>query len=80
MIKFIQSNVQYPEYSRELGEQGTVYVQFVINTDGTISEVAILKGVSDSLDAEAMRVVEAMPNWTPGMQQENISELDTFYL
>lgn len=67
MAKFLQSNIMYPEEAIELGEQGTVYVQFVINTDGSISDVTILKGVSTLLDAEAMRVINLMPNWNPGV-------------
>lgn len=68
MIKFIQANVVYPEKSREMGEQGTVYVQFVVNTDGSITDIVILKGVSELLDEEAMRVIKLMPNWKPGVQ------------
>lgn len=68
MAQFIQANVVYPEKSREMGEQGTVYVQFVVNADGSISDVIVLKGVSDLLDAEAMRVIKLMPNWKPGFQ------------
>lgn len=69
MIKFIQNNVVYPELSKELGEQGTVYVQFIVNRDGSISGVMVIRGVSDLLDAEAMRVIKLMPNWIPGMQK-----------
>ncbi len=68
MIKFIQQNVEYPELSKEMGEQGTVYVQFVVNSDGSIQDVVVLKGVSELLDKEAMRVVKKMPNWSPGEQ------------
>jgi len=68
MIKFIQENVTYPELSREMGEQGTVYVQFVVNTDGSIQNVRVLKGVSELLDKEAVRVIKKMPNWSPGKQ------------
>lgn len=69
MVNFIRDNVTYPEESREMGEQGTVYVQFVVNTDGSISEVEVIRGVSQLLDEEAMRVIKLMPNWIPGMQQ-----------
>lgn len=68
MIKFIQENVTYPELSREMGEQGTVYVQFVVNTDGSIQDVKVLKGVSELLDREAVRVIKKMPKWSPGKQ------------
>ncbi|MBI3135813.1 MAG: energy transducer TonB [Bacteroidetes bacterium] len=68
MIRFIQQNVEYPELSREMGEQGTVYVQFVVNSDGSIQDVVVLKGVSELLDKEAVRVVKKMPAWSPGEQ------------
>lgn len=68
MARFIQRNIVYPELSREMGEQGTVYVRFVVNSDGTIQDVEVVKGVSEALDKEAMRVVKKMPSWTPGEQ------------
>lgn len=68
MVNFIRENIVYPELSREMGEQGTVYVQFVVNSDGSIQDVVVLKGVSDLLDKEAVRVVKKMPKWTPGEQ------------
>ena len=68
MMKFIQEEVVYPELSREMGEQGMVYVKFVVGKDGKIGDVKIVKGVSDALDAEAKRVVKKMPRWTPGEQ------------
>ena len=69
MAKFIQSNVSYPEEARENDEQGIVYVQFVVNLDGSICDVVVLKGVSASLDAEAIRLIKTMPNWIPGEQK-----------
>jgi len=68
MNAFITSKVVYPELSREMDEQGTVYVQFVVNTNGSIQDCVILKGVSGLLDAEAIRVVRLMPPWSPGEQ------------
>lgn len=69
MAKFIQTNIVYPERAREMGEQGVVYVQFVVNTDGSITDVVVIKSVSESLDAESIRVIKLMPNWSPGMQK-----------
>lgn len=67
MIDFIQENVQYPESDREMGNQGTVYVQFVVGTSGEISDVLVLKGTSsNTLNQEAVRVVKSMPDWNPG--------------
>jgi protein TonB len=64
--KWMASNVMYPEISIELNEQGRVYVSFVVEKDGRISNVRIERGVSKDLDDEAKRVVRNMPNWKPG--------------
>ncbi|MFT5820976.1 MAG: protein TonB [Crocinitomix sp.] len=66
MQQWIVDNVDYPELAREMGEQGKVYVKFVVNSKGKIEKVGIRKGVSDALDAEAKRVVKKMPSWIPG--------------
>lgn len=66
MQKWIAKNVQYPQTSIELGEQGKVYVSFVVEPDGTVSGVQVERGVSDDLDREAKRLVRSMPKWTPG--------------
>ncbi|NOQ75107.1 MAG: TonB family protein [Crocinitomix sp.] len=66
MQQWIVDNVDYPELAREMGEQGKVYVKFVVDRKGNIEKVSIRKGVSDALDAEAKRVVRKMPNWIPG--------------
>ena len=68
MMTWIQENIQYPQLAVEMGEQGIVYVQFVVNKDGSIEKVKIMRGVSDALDDEAKRVVKKMPKWTPGEQ------------
>lgn len=68
MGEWIQKNIVYPEMAKEMGEQGTVYVQFVVNRDGSIVDVVIVRGVSESLDNEAKRVVKKMPKWSPGEQ------------
>jgi TonB family protein len=68
LIKWMQSNLSYPKLSYESGEQGVVYVKFIVGKDGIIRDVKIAKGVSELLDNEATRVVKAMPKWNPGMQ------------
>jgi protein TonB len=68
MAGFIQQTFEYPEMAREMGEQGTIWVEFVVFSDGSIKQVKVVKGVSAALDKEAMRVVKKMPNWTPGEQ------------
>lgn len=64
--KWIAKNVQYPQTAIELGEQGKVYVSFVVEPDGSVSNVQVERGVSDDLDREAKRVVRSMPKWTAG--------------
>lgn len=66
MMKFIQENILYPPTSIEMNEQGKVYLSFVVEPDGTVSNVAIERGVSKDIDAEAKRIVRAMPKWNPG--------------
>lgn len=68
MAEWISDNIHYPEMSAQVGEQGIVYIQFVVNTDGSIEQVKTRRGVSDALDSEAKRVVKKMPKWTPGEQ------------
>lgn len=67
--KFLHENVQYPVIAQENGIQGRVYVKFVVNTDGSITNVEIARGVDPSLDKEALRVVRDMPKWKPGKQR-----------
>ncbi|WP_051568392.1 energy transducer TonB [Crocinitomix catalasitica] len=69
MFTFIRDNVQYPSKAREAGEQGMVYVEFVVQRSGKISDAKVIKGVSESIDKEAIRVVNKMPNWEPGISK-----------
>ena len=66
LIKYIQTIIQYPPTSIEMNEQGRVYLSFVVEADGSITNVAVERGVSPDLDREAIRVVRSMPNWIPG--------------
>jgi protein TonB len=67
MKKWIQENVQYPEISRELGDQGRVYVTFVVEPDGSITGVDVMRGgITPELNREAKRLVRNMPKWAPG--------------
>lgn len=66
MKKWVAENVTYPEISIELNEQGRVYVSFVVERDGRITNIKIERGVSKDLDDEAKRVIRNMPNWKPG--------------
>jgi protein TonB len=68
-MKYLQKNMRYPKVCKEQGLQGRVIVQFVVNTDSTISDVNVIKPVNPHFDKEALRVVKAMPKWKPGMQR-----------
>ena len=67
--KYLSQNLKYPTQARRMGIEGTVYVVFVVNTDGSIQDVEILRGIGGGCDEEAMRVVKAAPNWEPGKQR-----------
>ena len=68
MAKFIQEKTEYPATMADMGVGGVAYVQFVVNTDGSICQVTTISDVPKELKAEAERVVKSMPNWTPGEQ------------
>ena len=68
MMQFLNSEVKYPKEALEKGTQGRVVVTFIVNTDGSVSDPKVVKSVNPALDAEAIRVVNAMPKWTPGKQ------------
>ncbi|MEJ5266702.1 MAG: energy transducer TonB [Bacteroidales bacterium] len=69
LLKFIAENTKYPEIAKENGIQGRVFVQFVIDKNGNVTNVTIARGVDPYLDAEAIRVVKMLPKWTPGKQR-----------
>ena len=68
LMQWLNSNIKYPVIAAENGIQGRVVVQFVVSKTGAISDAKVLRGVDPSLDREALRVVNSMPNWTPGKQ------------
>lgn len=68
LMGYLRDNIKYPTVAAENGVQGRVVVGFVVERDGSITDVNILRGVDPSLDREAMRVVKSMPKWTPGKQ------------
>ena len=67
--KWVFSKIVYPEIAKENGVQGRVTLQFTIETDGSVKNVKVLRGVDSSLDKEAVRVVSSSPKWSPGMQR-----------
>ena len=66
--RYLIENLRYPTGARRMGIEGTVVVVFVVNTDGTISDIEISRGIGGGCDEEAIRIVEGSPKWTPGMQ------------
>lgn len=69
MMEFLRNTVKYPEEAMKNGIQGRVVIQFIVEKDGSISGAEVIKKVNEQLDAEALRVVGEMPNWTPGKQK-----------
>ena len=72
LMEFLNNNVQYPAEAEKAGIQGRVIATFVVEKDGSISNAKVVKSVDPLLDAEALRVIDAMPNWKPGMQNGKI--------
>lgn len=68
-VRFLSRNIKYPVEAQKAGAQGRVILSFIVNKDGTISDVEVMRSVSKELDAEAVRVVQSMPKWKPGKQR-----------
>lgn len=68
-IKYLSENIKYPKLARESNIQGRVFVTFVVEKDGRISNVKILRGIGGGCDEEAIRVIKNMPKWIPGKQR-----------
>lgn len=68
LMQYLSSNIHYPAVAAENGVQGRVVVGFVVERDGSITDVNVMRSVDPSLDREAVRVVKNMPRWTPGKQ------------
>lgn len=68
LFKFIYENIQYPPEAKEQGIQGKVILRFVITSDGAVEDVTVVRGIHPLLDAEAVRVMSILPDWTPGTQ------------
>ncbi len=73
MMKYMQENIKYPQSAKANKIEGRVYVTFVVEKDGSITNAAVLRGIDKECDAEALRVVSSMPKWTPGQHKgENV--------
>lgn len=68
MIDYLKRNLKYPEEAKKKGVQGRVTLRFVVNDDGKIGDVTVIRGLAPDCDTEAVRVVSSMPNWVPGKQ------------
>lgn len=69
LFKFLSTSVKYPVIAQENGIQGRVICQFVVNKDGSIVDIEVVRSVDPSLDKEAIRVIKSMPKWSPGKQR-----------
>ena len=69
LFEYLSTNVKYPVDAEKQKIQGRVLVTFVVNTDGSITDIEVVKKAFPSLDAEAVRVISGMPKWTPGEQK-----------
>ena len=72
LMKYLGDHVKYPTEAQKAKEQGRVILQFVVETDGSISNIKVVRSVSPLLDAEAIRVMSTMPKWKPGMQRGKV--------
>ncbi len=66
---YVNKNMKYPSQARRMGVEGKVFVQFVVNTDGSLTDVKAIKGIGAGCDDEAVRVIKSAPKWKPGKQR-----------
>lgn len=69
MMDYLRGNLKYPESAKKNKQEGRVFIGFVVEKDGSVTNVNVLRGVCEELDNEAVKVVKAMPRWTPGMNE-----------
>ncbi len=70
--KFLDNNVKYPKLARKNGIQGGVYIQFIVQPDGNLTNIQLIRGIGEECDEEALRVVNSMPLWEPGQKEGRI--------
>lgn len=70
-LKWVGKNLKYPSQAQRMGIEGKVYVQFVIEKDGSVTDVQAIKGIGGGADEEAVRVIKSAPKWSPGKQRGN---------
>ncbi len=71
LMLFLRDNVKYPQLAKESGIQGTVFVSFVIEVDGTLTNINVLRGIGGGCDEEVVRMVQTMPHWNPAESNGN---------
>ncbi len=69
MMEYLSKNIKYPQMAKEAGVKGKVYVQFVVGSDGKITDIKTIRGIGSGCDEVAMAAVKKMPKWTPGEQR-----------
>lgn len=76
MIDFIESNLEYPKQAIKSKTTGKVFVQFVVNKDGTLGNYQIIQGIGSGCDQEAIRILQKMPNWFPGKKRDELVRVE----
>jgi protein TonB len=81
LLRYMKNNIKYPDFEKEVGISGTVYVYFVINKQGKVEDARIVRGVKGGkgLETEALRVIKSMPTWEPGMQNGQPAKVQFTY-
>ena len=69
LLEYVATHIKYPQIARETGIQGRVFIGFVVEPDGSVSNVKLLRGIGGGCDEEAMRVIKSLPKWKPGKQR-----------
>ncbi|MCB0806721.1 MAG: energy transducer TonB, partial [Bacteroidales bacterium] len=78
LSEYFNKTLTYPRQARNQGVQGTVYLRFVIRTDGSVTDVFVVQGIGGGCDEEALRAIQSMPHWTPAKQNhQNVPVLIT---
>ncbi len=76
MFKYLSENIRYPRVAQENGIEGTVYIGFVVNIDGQISDIIVKRGVAGGCTEESIRVIQAMPKWIPGKHKGEVVKVN----
>jgi TonB family protein len=76
LTNYLLTNIIYPQDAQDNNIEGTVFVSFTVGIDGALSNIQIVKGVHQSLDTEASRVIDEMPNWNPGLSNGQAVAID----